>query len=129
VGSVLLIIAILLASLLVLLTVPVTLAFKVDRSREIKGHVIFHWLFGVVRFRIGIPSTAKAKSQHKKKLRKNTGKRKPGIKKVRAVLALLKDAPFRQRAMRFIRGMLRAIHAHNLEFSNSKFDLTYPLAI
>jgi Protein of unknown function (DUF2953) len=113
VDSVLLIISILLALLLVLLIVPVTLAFKVDRSKEIKGHVIFRWLFGVVRFRIGIPKTAKAKSQHKRKLREKTGKRKPGIKKVHAVLALLKHAPFRQRAMRFIRGILRAIHARD----------------
>ena len=110
----LLIISVLLALLLVLLAVPITLAFRVDRSQEIKGHVILRWLFGLVRFRLSIPNAAKTGPQPPKKPGEKSGKRKAGIKKVRAVLALLKHVPFRQRAMRFIKGLLSAIHARDL---------------
>ena len=68
----LLIIAILLVLLLVLLTVPISVAFRLDRIKEINGHVIFYWLFGLVRFRIGVPGAVKAVSRHNKKPREKT---------------------------------------------------------
>jgi hypothetical protein len=110
---VLLIIAILLVLLLVLLTVPISVAFRLDRIKEINGHVIFYWLFGLVRFRIGIPGAVKAVSRHNKKPRKKTKKRKQGAN-VRVVIALLKQSTFRRRAIRFIKGLLCAAHARDL---------------
>jgi len=105
--------AILLALLLVLLALPITVAFRVDRIKEIKGHVIFHWLYGLVRFRIGIPGTSKAEPHRKQKHTKKTRKRNPGAH-ARGVFALLKQSAFRRRAIRFIKDVLRATHAHDL---------------
>ena len=88
----LLIIAILLVLLLVLLTVPISVAFRLDRIKEINGHVIFYWLFWLVRFRIGIPGAVKAVSRHNKKPREKTKKRKQGAN-VRVVIARPSDRP------------------------------------
>ncbi len=113
-GVVLLIIAILLAVLLVLLAVPITVAFKIDRIKEIKGQVDFHWFFGLVRFRVGIPGAAKPEPQRKqKKPTKKTSERKPGCN-ASGVYALLKQPAFRRRAIRFIKNVLRATHARDI---------------
>jgi hypothetical protein len=88
-------------------------AFRIDRIKEIKGQVSFHWLFGLVRFRIGIPGAANAEPQHKRKPTKKTRKRKPGGN-ARGVFALLKQSAFRRRAIRFIKDVLRATHARDL---------------
>ncbi len=109
----LIIIAILLLLLLVLLTVPISVAFRMDRIKEINGHVIFHWLFGLVRLRIGIPGAIKAVPRHKKKPRENTKKRWQGGN-VRVVIALLKQSAFRRRVIRFIKDLLCAAHARDL---------------
>jgi hypothetical protein len=112
VSFVLLIIAILLTLLLVLLAVPITVAFRFDRIKEIKGQLSFHWLFGLMRFRIGIPDAAKAEPQHKRKSTKKTRKREPGGS-ARGVFALLKQSAFRQRAIRFIKDVLRVTHVRD----------------
>ena len=109
----LLIIAIPFVLLLVLLTVPISVAFRMERIRKINGHVVFHWLFGVVRFRIGIPSARKAFPRHKKKPREKTRKSKQGGN-IRVVIALLKQSAFRRRAFRFIKDLLCAAHARDL---------------
>jgi len=87
-------------------------AFRIDHIKEIKGQVSFQWLFGMVRFRIGIPA-AKAEPQRKRKPTKKTRKRKPGSN-ARGVFALLKQSAFRRRAIRFIKDVLRATHARDL---------------
>lgn len=107
---ILLIIAILLTLLLVL-AVPVTVAFEVDCLKEIKGQVRFYWLFGLVRFRIGFPSVPKAEPEQQRKPKKK--KRKTGGRS-RGVFALLKRSAFRQHAIRFVKDVLRAIHARDL---------------
>lgn len=107
------IIAILLVLLLALLTVPISMAFRIGRTKEIRGHVIFHWLFGLVRFRVGIPGTAKAHLRHKRKPRKKIKKGRQGAN-VHVVIALLRQTAFRQRAIRFIKGLLCAAHARDL---------------
>ena len=110
---VLLIIAILLVLLLALLAVPITVAFRVDRIKEIKGHVSFHWLYGLVGFRVGIPGAAKADPQLKRKPTEKTRKRRPGAH-ARGVFALLKQSAFRRRCIRFIKDVLRATHARGI---------------
>ncbi len=112
-SSVLLIIAVLLALLLVLLAMPVTVAFRIDHIKEVKGQVSFHWLFGLVRFRTEIPGAAKAGPQRKRKPAKKTEKRKTGAH-ARGVFALMKQSAFIRRAIQFIRDVLRAIHVRDL---------------
>jgi hypothetical protein len=113
VGVVLLNIAILLAVLLVLLAVPITVAFKIDRIKEIKGQVDFHWLFGLVRFRVGIPGAAKPVPQRKQKPTKKTSERKPGYN-ASGVYTLLKQPAFCRRTIRFIKKVLRTTHARDI---------------
>ena len=108
-SSVLLVIGFLLALLFVLLAVPITVAFRIDRIKEIRGQVTFHWLFGLVRFQTGIPGAAKAEPQRKPK----PGKRRPGAH-ARGVFALLRQSAFWRRAIRFIKDLLHATHAHDL---------------
>jgi len=84
-----------------------------ERIKEFNGHVIFHWLFGLARFRIGIPGAVKAFPRHKKKPREKTKKRKQDGN-VRVVITLLKQSAFRRRAIRFIKGLLCAAHARDL---------------
>lgn len=112
-NSVLYTLTILLVLLIVLLTVPMTVAFRVTRSKEIKGQVIVHWLFGLVRFPISIPCGTKAEQKRRRKARDRRGKRKRN-KKVRGILTVLQQAPFRRRIMRFIKGLLHAAHAREL---------------
>ena len=96
--------------LLFLLAVPVTVAFRVERIEKINGQVSFQWLFGLVRFRIGIPG---AEPRHKRTLAKRTGKRWSG-NDARGVLALLKQSAFRRRAVQFIKDVLSAAHTRDL---------------
>jgi hypothetical protein len=113
VTDVLQIIAVLLAALLVLLALPVTVAFRINRRKEIKGKVIVHWFFGLVRFRISVPGRPKAEPRPKRVPGKKTGKRKPGAK-LRRTFTLLKHSPFRRRTIRFIKGLLQATHTRGL---------------
>lgn len=110
---VLLTLAILLAILIVLLILPITVVFRIDRFKEIRGHVIFQWFFGLLRFRIGIPGAARVEQQYKRKLKGKTRKRKQ-FANVHNVIALLKQSAFRRRVIRFIKGVLRATHARDL---------------
>jgi hypothetical protein len=106
------IIVILLLLVLVLLIFPISVAFRLYRIKEIKWHMNFHWLFGLVRFEIRFPGPIKAVSRLKKKPREKTKKRKPGDN-VRVAIALLKQPTFRQRAIQFIKDLLCAVHAHD----------------
>jgi hypothetical protein len=111
VGFVLFLLAVLCA-LLLALAVPLTVAFRIDRVTEVKGQVIFRWLFGVARLRIGIPSPAKGGPRHKKRPAKKAGKGKPRYA-MRGV-ALLRQPAFRRRIVRFMKDLLRAVHARDL---------------
>ena len=103
------IVAVLLALIILLLTIPVKVSFKIGRIKEIKGQVILYGLFGLVRFRVSVPGGAQIARQHKRKPKETAEKRKKRGK-VRDVLALLKQSPFRRRAIRFISSLLRATH-------------------
>jgi hypothetical protein len=113
VDFVVLIIAILLVLLVVMLSVPITVAFRIDRIKESKGHVIFYWLFGLVRCRINIPVDAKAVPGTKRKSGAKKRKRKSGVNG-RAVFALVQQSAFRRRIMRFIKDLSGAAHGRDL---------------
>jgi hypothetical protein len=106
------IIALLLALILVLLSLPVTVAFRIDRSRKTRGKVSVRWLFGLVRIKIFVPGEARAGAKRKK-----AGK-KPGIKKtgprLRNIVAVLQQARFRHRVLHFIKSLLKATHSRDL---------------
>lgn len=109
------IIAILFILLFVLLIVPISIAFKINSAKKTKGYVIFHWLFGVVRFRLGIPGIDIAFLRNKEKTRKKTKKSRKNDN-FKVVIAMLRQSAFRLRAIRFIKSLLGAAHAHDLYF-------------
>jgi hypothetical protein len=113
VGLALLSIAILLALALTLLAVPITVVFRIDRIKEIKGQLSLRWLFGLVRFRVGIPGSANLKTQRRRKPAKRIKVGKPGSS-ARGIISVLKQAAFRRRVIRFIKDMLRAAHVRDL---------------
>lgn len=119
-------IGILLALVIALLTVPLTVVFSIYRLENMEGYVRFHWLFGLVRFQVRIPQAAKVEPRPKlmpkkkpespRRIRKgNTG----------AIVSLLKQSAFRWRVYKFVRDMLRAIHAQNL-FIRLRIGLSDP---
>ena len=74
---------------------------------------VFHWLFGLIRFRIDIPGTAKIVSRHPKRPPgKNINRKRGGT--IRDIFALLQQSAFRRRSLRFINGLLHATRAQDL---------------
>ena len=107
---------ILLGLLIILLAVPLELAFDIERVGQINGQVSIRWLFGLVRFRIEIPVNVKPKKT-KLQARSASGKTPEKCKKRRGsskVITVLKRATFRGRLIKFIKDLLRATHAHEL---------------
>jgi hypothetical protein len=113
VDFVLLITAILLALLVVMLSVPMTVAFRIDRIREIRGHVILYWFFGLLRFRINIPGVAKAVSSRKRKPGAKKEKHKLGVNG-HTFFALVQQSALRRRILRFIKSFSGAAHGRDL---------------
>lgn len=117
----LLAVAMALAGLLILLAVPVELTFKIGHTKKTDGQVNVRWLFGLVRFYIDIPGTAKPKKPKKKITRyqsKPVKEPRPhrGKSGSKNILSLLKQPIFRRRLYRFLRELLRATHSHDLDF-------------
>lgn len=105
--------AILLALLLVLLAVPITVAFSIERIREIRGHVNLRWLFGLVRVRMTIPGGVDSTPKRQRRREKISGKRKRAGNS-RGAITLLKQSAFRSRAVRLVKDLLRKTHPHDL---------------
>ena len=117
-GLVVLGIAIPLSFLMALLAIPIELAFSIERINNIHGRVTVRWLFGLARFRIGIPGSKRRKRQHaaKKPAPAKTPRKNPKNTASSKIVAALKQPAFRQRSQQFINDLLRATHSHNLYF-------------
>ena len=97
----------------VLLTVPIMVAFRVDRSKEFKGQVYVNWFFGLVRFRINMPADLKTECQRRRISKAKKPKRTKGRART-AFRILLKEPLFRRRLFRFVKDLLGAVHARDL---------------
>jgi hypothetical protein len=96
-----------------LLAVPLTVVYSIHRTEETRGQVRFEWLFGLVRFRLGIPRPAKAHREPGPAGRKKA--KSPGKKGVgRRLYPLIRQPAFRRRVFKFGRDVLRATHARDL---------------
>lgn len=101
-GAVPVIIAIVLGLPLLLLAVPIGVAFRVEGIEAFNGHIAIRWMFGLVRFKFRMPGAAKVRV-------------KPGKRNGRPrVLALLRQAAFRRRAYRLVADLARAAHLRQL---------------
>lgn len=114
-GVALLVITVLLGLLVLLLAVPIDVAFRFESIEAFNGQITIRWLFGLVRFRIRVPGTAKAKRPEPKRELKAKVQRKPAARGGHHnVPAVLRQAAFRRRAYRFLKDVIRAAHARQL---------------
>jgi len=113
-----LVVAVLLGLVVVLLlAVPVAVAFQFHGVEAFTGQVTIRWLFGLVRFRIAVPDVSKSRPRKKKKIEPHATRPNAKAPKRRAgtnVLAVLRQSAFRTRVLRFVRDFLRAARLHQL---------------
>lgn len=110
-----LILSAILVLLLLLLAVPLDLVFRIERVRDFRGQISVRWLFGVVRFRIPLPSTSG--QQRKTKRLQRSSKKRTARNKHRArpdFVAVIRQAQFRRRVYRFFKDLVRALHLQRL---------------
>lgn len=117
-GSALLSVGLLLALFLALLGVPVAIAFRIshgdgETGATTRGQVHFRWLFGLVRFRIAIPTKSGTEKKHGHQLHIKEREQKSSGRSVGA-FAILRQSAFRHRAFRFLKDVFRATHARDL---------------
>lgn len=110
-GAVPVIIAIILGLPVLLLAVPIGVAFRVEGIEAFNGQIAIRWMFGLVRFRVRIPSVSKpAREPKAAKVRVKPDKRIAHLH----VLALLRQAAFRQRVYRLVADLAGAAHLRQL---------------
>ena len=98
--------------LLAVLAIPVQLAFRVERVAASSGQVTIRWLFGFVRFRIGIP-LQRAPTRPEAAAARTRPTRERRAARFNA-FAALRLPEFRRRVYRFAGDLLRATHMHQL---------------
>lgn len=106
-GAVPVILAIIVGLLVLLLALPIDLAFRVEGIETFNGQIAIRWMFGLVRFRVRIPGLSKpAREPQAAKVRVKPEKRssRPNV------LALLRQAAFRRRVYRLAADLVRAAH-------------------
>ena len=109
--TVFLTLVIILAVLIALLAIPLSLSFSVTRLQALQGYIQFRWLFGLVNIRANLPIKT---PEPEKKPAKEKPKADKTRNNTRNIIAMLKQADFRQHLMKFIKNILRATHAQNL---------------
>jgi hypothetical protein len=115
VSVVLTLIAVLLG-LLALLAVPLELAFRVRGIEAFNGRVAIRWLFGMVRFSLGIPDAVRfgpRQARRKPQPAPPRAKRRRGGGRGR-VLAVIRQEQFRRRLHRLLRDLVRATRLRQL---------------
>ena len=114
-GAVLLVIAVLAGLVVLLLAVPVDVAFGFEGIEAFRGQVTIRWLFGLVRFRIRVPGVSKPPPERETEPKAARVQARPGSRgRGTKVLAVLRQAGFRQRVYRLVRGLVRAAHIRQL---------------
>jgi hypothetical protein len=104
---------------LLLLAVPVRVAFRVARADAFSGKIAIHWMFGWLHVLVRIPdarqaphSEAPGKPEKPKKLNQNRSRSRSSGRS--NAMALFWRADFRQRVYRLVRDVGRAAHLHRL---------------
>ena len=91
------------ALVVLLLAVPLAVAFRFDGLKRLGGQLRIGWLFGLVRFRVSVPGGGTRPASKRKKVAKPRGEGG-------AVFAVLRQAAFRGRVYRLVKDLLRAAH-------------------
>ena len=95
-----------------LLAIPLGLDYRLNWRGRLQGDIHLIWLFGLLRLRIPTESTP-SPADHKT-ASKPGRKRRRGRKSRASPLAAWRLRPFRQRILRFVRDLWRAIHKREL---------------
>lgn len=99
-----------LLGLLLLLAVPVTVAFNVRRIDALRGRVTVGWLFGLVRRQIDWPASATPATSGKRRRAQSDDatNARPTRGDRGHALRMLRDAAFRRRVARLVRDSVAA---------------------
>lgn len=104
-----------LALIVLLLAVPIDVAFRVKGIEAFEGQLSIRWLFGLVRYRLRVPDQHRKKSPQGPTSGGRAARRKRKAAGDRGhVLAVLRQAAFRRRVLRFVADLLRAAHLREL---------------
>ena len=106
-GAALTIVAVL---LVLLLAVPVELAFRLERVEAFSGQITVRWLFGLVRFRIPLPGAEAPPRAQAAKPKQQPAQR--GAR--RNAIALFRQPAFRRRVWRLVTDLIGAAHLREL---------------
>lgn len=99
--------------LLVLLSVPVTLSYRLGWQRQLRGEARLLWLFGLVRVRLAPPAERRRAAEAQPGKDSTEAKPKRARKKFNPLPAL-RQKPFRRRILRFARDLWRALRKRDL---------------
>jgi hypothetical protein len=110
-GTVPIVVATVLGLLLLLLALPVEVMFRLEGIEAFNGQITIRWMLGLVRFRIRIPGASKPPAEPGAATEAVGSRSRPGKRSGRPhLLAVLRQAAFRQRVVRLLRDLLRATH-------------------
>lgn len=103
----LLVVALLAGLVLLLLTIPVHIAFRLQGVRDLSGQVVIRWFFGALRLRIDLPRAARSPPRRAAAVARVD----PAEPRSRTTaLRMLYQADFRRRLVRLIKDLVRAAH-------------------
>lgn len=97
---------------LVLLTIPLTLSFRVSWHQTLQGDIRFLWFFGLVRIPISLSRLAEPSEPNRKATR--SIKSRSSASKKKTSFVVFHQRLFRKRMLRFIRDIWHAIGKKNL---------------
>jgi hypothetical protein len=105
-----------LIGLAALLAIPIGFAFRLERVEALAGELAIRWLFGLVRFRVRIPGARRERAKEPDAGRKPARERPRRRRRTgpAEIVAVLRDAAFRDRVQRLARDLLRAAHVTGL---------------
>jgi hypothetical protein len=118
VSSILTIILIVLLVVIGLFAIPISLTHQLSWKNGFQGEFTLRWLFGLVRIHFSPSRPGKEETgeliQLSSKTKKASGKKKPSTGKKRNIFVALRQKAFRQRILRFITDLWRAVHKENV---------------
>lgn len=99
--------------IIALLAIPLTLVYQFTWREHWQGEVELQWLFGLLHVRIPV-SPAKTPPAERKARPKQSRRTKTKAKSKTNPIAALRQRSFRQRIVKFMRDLWRAIHKRDI---------------
>ena len=100
--------------LIALLSVPVTLVYRLNWQQRLQGEASLRWLFGLVRIPLS-PSRDGKPAARKKRVEKPKASKPKRARKKLNPLAALRQKAFRRRMLRFVREVWRAFRKRDMQ--------------